>query len=368
MASLVLRSLDMPLYGQQIPRPFLKWVGGKRQLLPELLRAVDAAGPFRRYHEPFLGGGALFFALARINHIHSRSYLSDGNPNLLETYMALRDDVDTVVHLLKCHKSRHNEKYYYSVRARIPTTLPERAARIIYLNKTCYNGLYRENRKGQFNVPFGRYINPRICDEPNLRAVANTLTNVHLAVEEFECVADHARKGDLVYFDPPYLPISITSDFTSYSREKFGVEEHHRLAHVSRLLAQRGVHVIVSNSSSRLTYELYHDFFVYEVYANRLVNSKAGMRGKIAEALITNFPIELESPLIRRNNEAPVLINSREIGGLERMLARQWLRENDYGDVADLIDEVVRVGSHRANIPGETGGTSLPVMLRGTHE
>lgn len=316
-------------------------MGGKRQLLTELLRAVDAAGAFGRYHEPFLGGGALFFALARTNRLELRSHLSDGNPNLMETYLGVRDHVDTVIKLLKCHKAQHGEKHFYTVRAIIPKNLAERAARIIYLNKTCFNGLYRENLKGQFNVPFGRYVNPPICDEHNLRAVSRALKSADLAAQEFDVVADYARKGDLVYFDPPYLPISRTADFTSYSKDKFPLTEHRWLAEISRLLARRGVHVIVSNSSSKLTSELYDDFFIYKVHANRLVNSKPGMRGKIAEALITSFPIGLGAGPFLQKRETRTLINSRGIRGLEIMLARQWLRENDYGDVADLIDEIV---------------------------
>ena len=309
--------------------------------MPELLRAIDAAGPFGRYHEPFLGGGALFFALARMRRLGRRSYLSDGNPNLVEAYLGLRDHADTVIELLKRHKACHDEKHFYAVRARVPEGLPNRAARVIYLNKTCFNGLYRENRKGQFNVPFGRYVNPRICDEQNLRAVAHALTDAEIAAQEFAFVADYAKEGDLVYFDPPYLPISLTADFTSYSKERFALQEHRRLAEVSRLLTQRGVHVIASNSSSKLTYELYDEFFVYEVYANRLVNNKAGMRGKISEALITSFPIEFEAVLVLPKRVARAPVSSPGIGGLERMLARQWLRENSYGDVADLIDKVI---------------------------
>ena len=316
-------------------------MGGKRQLLSELVRAVDAAGGFRRYHEPFLGGGALFFALARMDLLRRPSYLSDGNPNLIDTYLAIRDHVDTVIDLLGKHNERHNERYFYAVRSKVPEGLVERAARIIYLNKTCFNGLYRENRRGQFNAPFGRYTNPRICDEKNLRAVAAALKSVHLVAEEFEVVARYARKGDLVYFDPPYLPISGTADFTSYSREKFGLEEHRRLAEMSLYLAHRGIHVIVSNSSSKRTYELYGDFFVYEVFANRLVNSKAKLRGKIPEALVTSFPIDLEATGVPRRRGGRAVVDSRESGGSARMLARQWLRQNGYEDVASLIDEVV---------------------------
>ena len=302
---------------------------------------MNAAGTFRRYHEPFLGGGALFFALARMHRPNRPSYLSDGNPNLIDTYLAIRDQVDTVIDLLAKHRKHHNEEHFYAVRSHVPQGLAERAARIVYLNKTCFNGLYRENRKGQFNAPFGRYTNPRICDEQNLRAVAAALKSTHLVADEFEVVERHARKGDLVYFDPPYLPISGTSDFTSYSKARFGLEEHRRLAELSLHLANRGIHVIVSNSNTKWTYELYVEFFIYEVFANRLVNSKAALRGKIPEALVTSFPIDLKAAVVPKRHGGRALVDSRERVENEKMLARQWLRQNGYEDVANLIDEVI---------------------------
>lgn len=323
------------------PRPFLKWVGGKRQLLPELLKAVEAAGAFRRYHEPFLGGGALFFALARTGRIRARSTLRDVNQNLIAAYLGVRDDVEALIRALKVHKRRHSEAYFYEVRARAPRSLVQRAARIIYLNKTCYNGLYRENSKGQFNAPFGRYKNPAICDEENLRAVAATLEDIDIAARDFSCILSVAKRGDLVYFDPPYNPVSKTADFTAYSRDGFGADAQRKLAEVFASLAARGVKVILSNSMTAFTKTLYQPFDCYEVLANRLVNSRADRRGKVAEALITSFPIH---PQGRRRR---VPINGHSVfadgasGGLERMLAKQWLLENQYADVATLIDEVM---------------------------
>ena len=331
----------MPSYGQPRPRPFLKWLGGKRQLLPELLYSVDAIGDFRNYFEPFLGGGALFFALARKGYLKNRIYLSDLNHNLMDAYIGVRDHLDSVINLLKHHKLNHSEDHYYGIRAVVPNELVHRAARIIYLNKTCFNGIYRENSKGEFNVPMGRYQNPQICDEQNLRSVSQALQHVELSTRNFESIAHQARIGDVVYFDPPYLPISQTSDFTSYFRAGFGLEDHEKLAETCRSLAKRGVHVIASNSRSEILCELYDDFFIYELYANRLVNSKAARRGRIPEALIASFPISLNAASRSRKGEARVLIDSVKMGGPERMLARQWLRENNYGDVANLIDEVV---------------------------
>ena len=331
----------MGTYGHPTPRPFLKWLGGKRQLLTELLEAVRAVGTFRHYFEPFLGGGALFFALARMGYLLNRANLSDRNPNLIDAYTGVRDHVDEVVDILTYHQLRHSEEHYYTVRANVPRDLPNRAARIIYLNKTCFNGLYRENSRGQFNVPMGRYKNPRICDEANLRAVSHSLRSTHISIRNFDEATYLAKAGDLVYFDPPYLPISSTSHFSSYFRLGFNLTDHEALVETCRILARKGVHVIVSNSYTEETCKMYDDFFIYEVFANRLVNSKASKRGRIPEALMTSFPIGLDAAVRSRNRYTPVLINSLERRGLETMLARQWLRENNYDDVADLIDEVV---------------------------
>ena len=331
----------MRTFGHPTPRPFLKWLGGKRQLLTELVGAVQAVGTFRHYYEPFLGGGALFFALARMEYLHHRGNLSDRNPNLIDSFIGVRDHLDEVLEILKYHQLRHSEEHYYAVRANVPCDLPTRAARIIYLNKTCFNGLYRENSRGQFNVPMGRYKNPTICDEVNLRSASLSLRSAQLSIRSFEEASYLAKEGDLVYFDPPYLPISSTSDFTSYFRIGFGLMDHERLAETCRALATSGVHVIVSNSYTEETCKMYDDFFIYEVFANRLVNSKATKRGRISEALMTSFPIGLDAAVRSRTRYTPVLINSLERRGLEPMLARQWLRENNYNDVADLIDEVV---------------------------
>lgn len=352
------------------PRPFLKWVGGKRQLLPELLEAVDAARPFRHYHEPFLGGGALFFALARGGPLEPPSCLSDVNHNLIDAYLGVRNEIDSVIHRLREHKRRHDEAHFYAVRASAPRSLAGRAARVIYLNKTCYNGLYRENSKGGFNTPFGRYKNPNICDEENLRAVAATLRGVDIAARGFECVLELARRGDLVYLDPPYHPLSKTASFTSYSRDGFDVDAQRRLAEVFAQLAGRGVKVILSNSMTALTWQLYGGHHVYEVHAYRSVNSRTDRRGPVLEALVTSFPIPAGSrareqppaaarggpgatarpappvaaaparPRRRVSPAAPVQPRARVDGVFERTDARQWLLRNGYGDVAALIDRV----------------------------
>lgn len=318
------------------PRPFLKWPGGKGQLLPELLKAIDAAGTFTHYHEPFLGGGALVFALARTARLKPRTYISDVNPNLIDAYLGVRDAVDDVIAQLKAHAARHDEGYYYAVRAQSPQTLALRAARLIYLNRTCFNGLYRENRKGQFNTPFGRYKNPKICDEPNLRSVATTLQGIDIAARGFEYVLELAKPNDLIYFDPPYNPSSKTASFTDYSRAGFGPEAQQGLADVATTLVERGVKVILSNSMTDYTRELYQDFHLYQVLASRSINARTDRRGKVSEALITSFSLRAE--LTARRTHA--VRSTHTEGGLERIQVRQWLLANHYEDVAALIDEV----------------------------
>ncbi len=272
-------------------RPFLKWAGGKGQLLPDLVRLVMEARPFNDYHEPFVGGGALFFELASEGILERNAFLSDNNENLINAYRGVKRHVDSVIKLLLEHKAAHSKEHFYSVRSNAPESAPERAARIIYLNRTCFNGLFRENSKGQFNVPMGRYVNPGICDEPNLRGCAKALKRAEVERRSFETVLDRAKEGDFVYFDPPYVPLSATANFTSYDKGGFGEDAQRRLAEVFRELNKRGVKVLLSNSETPLVRELYDGkgFHIDVVYATRLVNSRADRRGKIPEVLVRNF-------------------------------------------------------------------------------
>ncbi len=283
------RPIDNP---PLLPRPFLKWAGGKRQLLSELMPRINAAEPFERYHEPFVGGGALFFELTRLNKLEEReAHLSDQNEHLADAYCGLREDVEGLIELLFEHKRQHSKEYYLAVRQTIPEALTARAARIIYLNKTCFNGLFRENSKGLFNVPMGRYQNPRICDEPNLRACAEALRHATIQTRSFETILDHAKAGDLVYFDPPYHPLSKTASFTKYAKDDFGEDDQRRLAEVFHELTKRKVKVLLSNSMTDFICGLYDKpgVTIEEVLAKRCVNSRADRRGKISEALIRNF-------------------------------------------------------------------------------
>ena len=265
-------------------RPFLKWAGGKGQLLAELLPRLPQQ--FRGYHEPFVGGGALFFELRALGRLGGAVHLTDRNPPLIETYETIRTDVEGVIRRLRRH--RNDEAAFYKVRGQDPRRLSAaaRAARVIYLNKTCYNGLYRENRSGEFNVPFGRYVNPAICDAANLRAVAAALQVATLACEAYEAIVARARPGDLVYFDPPYQPVSATSSFTAYHRDGFGPADQKRLRDVFAALAVRGVHVLLSNSDTPLVRSLYDGFTIDRVHASRAINSRADKRGKVAEVIV----------------------------------------------------------------------------------
>jgi DNA adenine methylase len=245
---------------------------------------------FERYIEPFVGGGALFFGLSArplSSERQPRALLADVNQRLIRTYRGVRDAVDDVIALLR--DCRHEAQFYYDMRER---SIDERsdaevAAWLIYLNKIGFNGLYRVNRQNRFNVPFGRHKNPTICDEPTLRACSRALEGVELQVEDFEQVAERAEAGDLVYFDPPYVPLSMTSSFTRYTSDGFDGADQIRLRDLALRLKRRGVHVLLSNSSADYVRELYQqDFEIIEVSATRQVNSKASGRGAITELVI----------------------------------------------------------------------------------
>ncbi len=266
--------------GATIATPLVKWAGGKRRMLPLLVPFVPET--FGTYHEPFVGGGAMFYGLRP-----ERAVLGDTNPELINTYTVVRDDVDGLV--LELRKHHHDETHFYEVRALDPSKLEpvQRAARFIFLNKTCFNGLYRVNRAGRFNVPFGKYAAPLICDEPNLRACSTALKEVALHREPFERVLDRAVAADFVYFDPPYLPTSATSSFTGYTQDGFGLADHRRLRDVAAALKVRGVHVVISNSAAPAIRELYAaGFDVIDVQAARSINSNGDGRGAVTELVI----------------------------------------------------------------------------------
>lgn len=273
--------------GKASPRPFLKWAGGKSRLTQQYISHFPQ--DFRNYYEPFLGGGAIFFHLAQ-RTAPFQAVLSDINGELINTYICVRDRVDDVIKALEKHQREHSKDYYYLVRNISKGTEIERAARFIYLNRTCFNGLYRENSKGEFNVPIGQYRNPIICNAELLRAVSSALRPAQLAVRTFEEVAKLARSSDdFVYFDPPYYPISSTSDFTAYSRASFKKDDQEKLQNVFSVLADRGVKVMLSNSDCEFIRNLYKDFKIHPIAATRVINSNIQNRGKISEVLVTSY-------------------------------------------------------------------------------
>ncbi len=276
----------------QKPKPFVKWVGGKRQLLKQFrdleLYPPEFFDPIENtYYEPFVGGGAVFFDL-----LPEHAELSDLNRELVIAYNVIKNNVDELIELLKQH--RYDKEYYLDIRAKNIDELQdiEIASRFIFLNKTGFNGLYRVNRKGQFNVPLGRYKNPVICDEENLRRVSKALQNVTIKHQDYSSVLKSAKKGDFIYFDPPYYPLNQTSSFTAYTSEKFLEKEQIELRNTFITLHKRGCYVMLSNSDTLFINDLYANIdgvTIHKIIAGRAINSKGSRRGKITEVLVTNY-------------------------------------------------------------------------------
>jgi DNA adenine methylase len=262
-------------------RPFVKWAGGKTRLLRALLRQVPPR--FGCYYEPFLGGGALFFRLQP-----ERAVLSDINTDLMQLYRVVRDAPQTLIAALAEHT--YEKEHYYAVRALDPIHLSpvERAARMLFLNRTCFNGLYRVNRKGQFNVPMGRYKNPTICDPQVIMAASGALQQRDLRQESFERVVAQAEAGDFVYFDPPYHPVSATSNFTQYTKGGFGESDQRKLSALFDALTEKGVFCMLTNSDCELVRELYASHLMTRVEVARSISRSAKGRGRVGELIIRN--------------------------------------------------------------------------------
>ena len=270
-----------------VPYPFLKWAGGKRGLLTQFDEHFPSK--FNKYIEPFVGGGSIFFYL-----LPEKAILIDNNEELINCYKIIQTNVEALISSLKKH--RYERKYFYKIRNvdrnfEVFSTWSdiERASRTIYLNKCCYNGLYRVNSKGEFNVPFGIHKNPNFCDDRNLRAVSRILRNVEIHKAGFETCLEFAEQDDFIYFDPPYQPLSVTSNFTSYTKEGFAEEAQVHLSEIYRELDTRGCKVMLSNSFNKLILRLYHGFKIVTVNAKRSINSNATKRGEVKEVLILNF-------------------------------------------------------------------------------
>lgn len=269
-------------------KPIVKWAGGKSKLLGALLSRVPAH--VHTYAEPFAGGAALFFALASDRErSFDHAILADQNEELVACYRAVKSDVGSLIEALK--GLRHDRDTFYEVRAEDPAGKSdvERGARLIYLNRTCFNGLWRVNASGKFNVPFGRYENPRIVDEEGLRLASEALARADVVQADFEDVTRGLGAGDFVYFDPPYIPLTKTASFTAYAKAGFGPKDQERLTRVLRELRERHVLAMLSNADTEAARELYRDFAVQVVRAPRAINSNAKKRGDVNELLVTSW-------------------------------------------------------------------------------
>jgi DNA adenine methylase len=276
--------------------PFVKWAGGKTQLLSELDRVIPSE--FDRYFEPFLGGAALFFHLISNRKLSFSPYLSDLNKELIITYKIVKDNVSELLQLLKRYEAAYKSApfgYYYELRDKLkPINDIEKAARFITLNKTCYNGLYRVNRTGIFNVPIGRYKNPLICDSNNLQNVSSALRYSKAIIQASDyrrIILDNAQKGDFIYLDPPYNPTNLTSNFTSYTEYGYGDNDQEQLASIFKKLDERQCMVLLSNSDTPFIRELYSDFMSYakELNVLRAINCRGSKRAGHKELLIRNY-------------------------------------------------------------------------------
>ncbi|MBL0215716.1 MAG: DNA adenine methylase [Myxococcales bacterium] len=267
-----------------VAHPVIKWVGGKTRLLPELLARLPEK--FGHYFEPFAGGAALYFRIAP-----RRAVLSDSNADLIALYTAIQKDVASVIRRLQHHRDAHDERHYYATRERwnenhASWSNADRAATFIYLNKTCFNGLWRVNRSGDFNVPIGRYTDPPICVPDALRAAHTVLARTELRCGDYQAAVVDAGRGDFVYFDPPYDPVTPTANFTSYSAIGFGADDQRELAETARRLVARGCQVMLSNSDTPFIRSIYKGFTIDRVKCARAINSNAAKRGDVDEVIV----------------------------------------------------------------------------------
>ena len=267
---------------------FVKWAGGKRQLLKQFKPLFPEK--VNTYIEPFVGGGAVLFYIIK-NHKPRKIIISDINEELINTYEVIKSDVDSLIKELKKLKKRHNKRTYKKIRSEDPNLLSPltRASRFIYLNKTCFNGLYRVNSKNEFNVPMGRYKNPSIVMEESLRDVSKLLKKVQIKEKNFEECVKWAKKGNFIYLDPPYHPLKGSKSFTTYTKGNFLENEQKKLKEVFDKLDKKGCKVMLSNSNTKFIKELYKDYNIKFVKATRMINSDSTKRGKIKEVVITNY-------------------------------------------------------------------------------
>jgi DNA adenine methylase len=274
------------------PKPFVKWAGGKRQIITSLEGHLPKK--FNTYFEPFLGGGALLFHLLNQSP-NLKCSISDLNSDLILAYITIRDKVEQLIESLEKHSGKYSadqREYYYSVRESAPKNQIEKVSRLLFLNKTCFNGLYRVNSKGQFNVPLGRYTNPSIVNKENLISVSKILQSKNIAIrcKDFAAILDEAKKDDFVYFDPPYQPVSKTANFTSYTKCEFTYKDLERLADLCQKLDKKDCKVLLSNSNTKEVKKLFSSKWkIVEILANRAINSNSKKRTGHSELLIKNY-------------------------------------------------------------------------------
>jgi len=290
------------------PTPFLRWAGGKRKLVPVITSLFPKSfnGRENRFHEPFVGGGSLMLALGDKTSEHyvpgKNLFINDSNPDLIDTYISIRDNTDELIRELRKLSQDLTKGGFEEVRAQKHTNSIKRAARFIYLNKTCFNGLWRVNSKGEFNVPWGQIKNPVICNEPNLRSIASRLNRATITNTTFSSAINSVDVGDVVYFDPPYIPLTVSSSFASYAKEGFGIMDQYALAGSIEGLTDRGAWVLLSNSDTPETRKIFSNMYLYQLDVRRSISAKASSRMKVKEILASNFRISESKlhPLLTR--------------------------------------------------------------------
>lgn len=285
--------MTLPQVTTKSPKPFLKWVGGKAKLAPQLHALMPKS--YKTFHEPFAGGGALFFYAKP-----TKAWLNDINPTLMGAFQNIKDKPDELIDCLQAKQAAYytlteeeRRVFYYQMRNEFnaiknPASL-QKSCLLIFINKTCYNGMYRENSTGGFNVPFGNYKQPNICDFDTIQADSQALQNVRLSSDPFENIVKNAKKGDFIYFDPPYHPLTKTSSFTGYSESGFNEADQVRLKDTFDALHKKGCFVMLSNSSTSFIKDIYADYRQETVMAARAINSQGAGRGKIEELVILNY-------------------------------------------------------------------------------
>lgn len=285
-----------------LPRPVVKWAGGKQRLLKRLVARLPE-GPFDTYAEPFCGGAAMFFHLCtEPKRRFKRALLADKNPELVALYQAIKADVEALIRYAGVYQDTHlslpvdkRREHFYEVRALGTDGMrnSERGARLLFLNRTCFNGLWRVNASGQFNVPFGRYEKPKILDEQKLRAAHEALSAAEVRLADFSAITKQLEGGDFAYFDPPYAPLSNTANFTAYAQDRFGQDEQERLAVDVAGLHKKGVRAMLSNASTPEIEALYrgHGFVLEKIHAARAINSDTTKRGEVKEIVATTYSI-----------------------------------------------------------------------------